>query len=186
MKNIVLFASGAGSNVQAIVDYFEQKNTVKPVLVVCNKPEAGVLNIAAKHHIPTLLIDREIFKSEQFSEQLMTYKPDLLVLAGFLWKIPEEVVKAFPNQIINIHPALLPKYGGKGMYGAKVHQAVIDNKEKESGITIHYVNEQYDEGNTIIQAHCSINDGDTPETLAQKIHQLEHHFFPRTIDFLLR
>ncbi len=186
MKNIVLFASGAGSNVQAIIDYFEPKKTVKPVLIVCNKPEAGVLKIAEKHNIPTVLINRESFKSETFIEQLLASKPDLIVLAGFLWKIPESLVKAFPNKIINIHPALLPKYGGKGMYGAHVHQAVIDNKEKESGITIHYVNENYDEGNTIVQAHCTINNEDTPESLAQKIHQLEHHFFPSTIDFLLR
>ncbi len=186
MKNIVLFASGAGSNVQAIIDFFRSGNTVRPVAVVCNKPEAGVLQIAAKEGIPSILIDRSSFKSEELLQQLQSLQPDLLVLAGFLWKIPESVVRAFPDKIINIHPALLPKYGGKGMYGMNVHQAVIDNAEKESGITIHYVNENYDEGNTIIQAHCSVSANDTSESLAQKIHQLEHYFFPRTIAFLLQ
>ena len=185
MKNIILFASGAGSNVKAIIEFFKDNKTVVPVAIVCNKPEAGVLKIAEAHNIPTILIDRNSFKSEAFVHQLQSLNPALLILAGFLWKVPDAVVAAFPNQIINIHPALLPKYGGKGMYGAYVHQAVIDNKEKESGITIHYVNEHYDEGNTIIQAHCTISENDTPESLAQKIHRLEHHFFPRTIEFLL-
>lgn len=186
MKNIILFASGAGSNVRAIIDFFKDNKEVVPVAIVCNKPEAGVLNIAKAHNIPTILIDRNSFKSEAFVEQLKAFNPSLLVLAGFLWKVPDAVVAAFPDKIINIHPALLPKYGGKGMYGSHVHQSVIDNKEKESGITIHYVNEHYDEGNTIIQAHCSISAMDTPESLAQKIHRLEHHFFPSTIEFLLQ
>ncbi len=185
MKNIILFASGAGSNVQAIIDFFKDNKEVVPVAIVCNKPEAGVLNIAKAHNIRTILIDRNSFKSEAFVEQLKAFNPSLLVLAGFLWKVPDAVVAAFPDKIINIHPALLPKYGGKGMYGSHVHQSVIDNQEKESGITIHYVNEHYDEGNTIIQAHCTITESDTPESLAQKIHRLEHHFFPRTIEFLL-
>ncbi len=185
MKNIILFASGAGSNVKAIIEFFKDNKEVVPVAIVCNKPEAGVLKIAEEQHIPTIMIDRNSFKSEAFVQQLQSYQPALLVLAGFLWKIPDTVVAAFPNQIINIHPALLPKYGGKGMYGMHVHETVINSKEKESGITIHYVNEHYDEGNTIIQAHCTISEGDTPESLAQKIHRLEHHFFPRTIEFLL-
>lgn len=185
MKNIILFASGAGSNVKAIIEFFKDNKEVVPVAIVCNKPEAGVLKIAEAHHIPTILIDRNSFKSEAFVQQLRSFNPTMLILAGFLWKVPDAVVAAFPNQIINIHPALLPKYGGKGMYGMHVHEAVINNKEKESGITIHYVNEHYDEGNTIIQAHCTITESDTPESLAQKIHRLEHHFFPRTIEFLL-
>lgn len=186
MKNIVLFASGAGSNVQAIINYFEGNKMVRPIAVVCNKPGAGVLEIAAYHNIPTLLIDRTIFKSEVFLEQLQSLKPDLIVLAGFLWKIPDHIVQAFPNKIINIHPALLPKYGGKGMYGAFVHEAVISNKEKESGITIHYVNEHYDDGNTILQAHCTVAAHDDGASLAQKIHKLEHFYFPRAIEFLLK
>lgn len=186
MKNIVLFASGAGSNVQAIIDFFKDKNTVRPAAVICNKPGAGVLTIAENNGIPTILIDKSSFRSDEFLEQVRSFEPDLLVLAGFLWKVPDHLVAAFPDKIINIHPALLPNYGGKGMYGMHVHEAVIANKEKESGITIHYVNEHYDEGNTIIQAHCSINDKDDPESLAKKIHQLEHYFFPRIIEFLLR
>lgn len=186
MKNIVLFASGAGSNVQAIIDFFKDKNTVKPVAIICNKPEAGVLTIAENNDIPGILIDRNSFRSDELLEQIRSLEPELLVLAGFLWKVPDHLVAAFPDKIINIHPALLPKYGGKGMYGKHVHEAVIANKEKESGITIHYVNEHYDEGNTIIQAHCSIDEQDDPQSLAQKIHRLEHHFFPRTIEFLLK
>lgn len=186
MKNIILFASGAGSNVQAIIDYFEGKNIARPVAIVCNKPGAGVLQIAEKYSIPVEMIDRESFKSEEFINKINTYNPDLLILAGFLWKVPSNLVEKYPNKIINIHPALLPKYGGKGMYGMHVHNAVIEHKEKESGITIHYVNEHYDEGNTIVQAHCSINETDTPESLAHKIHKLEHFYFPRTIEFLLK
>ncbi|RYD97651.1 MAG: phosphoribosylglycinamide formyltransferase [Sphingobacteriales bacterium] len=186
MKNIILFASGAGSNVKAIIEFFKDDKSVVPVAIVCNKPEAGVLKIAAAHNIPAILIDRNSFKAEAFVAQLQSFNPAMLILAGFLWKVPDALVAAFPDQIINIHPALLPKYGGKGMYGMHVHEAVINNKEKESGITIHYVNEHYDEGNTIIQAHCTITENDTPESLAQKIHRLEHHFFPSTIAYLLK
>lgn len=186
MKNIILFASGAGSNVQAILDYFEGKSIAKPVAIVCNKAGAGVLNIAEKHNIPVEMINKERFLSEEFINKINTYNPDLLILAGFLWKIPSALVEQYPGKIINIHPALLPKYGGKGMYGMNVHNTVIEQKEKESGITIHYVNEHYDEGNVIVQAHCSIAEGDTPEQLAQNIHKLEHFYFPRTIEFLLK
>lgn len=186
MKNIILFASGAGSNVQAILDYFEGKNMVKPVAIVCNKAGAGVLGIAEKYNIPVEMINKERFSSEEFINKINTYKPDLLILAGFLWKIPSGFVEKYPGKIINIHPALLPKYGGKGMYGMNVHNTVIEQKEKESGITIHYVNEHYDEGNVIVQAHCTIAENDTPEQLAQNIHKLEHFYFPRTIEFLLK
>ncbi|RQO30236.1 phosphoribosylglycinamide formyltransferase [Taibaiella sp. KBW10] len=186
MKNIILFASGAGSNVQAIIDYFEGKNTVKPVAIVCNKPEAGVLQIAQKYQIPVEMIDKQSFSSDEFMNKLNTYSPDLLVLAGFLWKIPAILVQKYPGKIINIHPALLPNFGGKGMYGMHVHNAVIAQKEPESGITIHYVNEHYDEGNIIVQAHCKIEPSDTPEDLAHKIHHLEHFYFPKAIEFLLK
>lgn len=185
MHQLILFASGRGSNVQAIIDFFGSNNKVKPALIVCNNPEAGVLEIAARHKVPTLIIDRKSFKEPDFVAQLQKYSPSLIVLAGFLWKVPEVVVQAFPNKIINIHPALLPKYGGKGMYGHNVHAAVVAAQEKESGITIHYVNEHYDEGATILQAHCTLAKEDTPETLASKIHQLEHFYFPRAIEFLL-
>ena len=187
MSNLILFASGAGSNVQAIINYFETSDTPVTIkCIVCNKPEAGVLKIAENHNIPVEMITKTSFNEAAFVATMESYQPDMLILAGFLWKIPELLVKAFPNKIINIHPALLPKYGGKGMYGHHVHEAVVAAKEQESGITIHYVNEHYDEGATIVQAHCKVTSEDTPDDVAHKIHKLEHHFFPRTIEFLLK
>lgn len=185
MKNIILFASGSGTNVEAIVSYFEGKNLAHAVAIVCNNPEAGVIERAKRLNIPLIQIDRAKFKSEDFLQELQQLQPDLLVLAGFLWKVPEHIVKAFPDKIVNIHPALLPKYGGKGMYGHYVHEAVIANSEKESGITIHYVNEHYDEGNIIVQARCRVEKDDNGDSLAARIHHLEHFFFPRTIEYLL-
>ena len=185
MHSIIIFASGGGSNAAAIIDYFKGNGKASVSLIVCNKPGAGVLNIAVREGIPFLLIDRDAFNGSALIEQLKSHSPSLIVLAGFLWKIPAPLVSAFPAQIINIHPALLPAYGGKGMHGANVHQAVIDNKESESGITIHYVNEVYDSGNIIVQAHCSVRAGDTPVSLASRVLKLEHFYFPRTIEFLL-
>ncbi|WP_118952414.1 phosphoribosylglycinamide formyltransferase [Taibaiella helva] len=185
MHQLVVFASGKGSNVQAILDYFQSPDKVRIALIVCNNPEAGVLDIAKTRQIPVQLIDRNAFRDPGFVEKLRSYSPSLLVLAGFLWKVPDNVVQAFPGRIINIHPALLPKYGGKGMYGQHVHQAVVAAGEKESGITIHYVNEHYDEGGAILQARCTLVAEDTHESLASRIHKLEHYFFPRTIEFLL-
>ncbi|MFT4061931.1 MAG: phosphoribosylglycinamide formyltransferase [Edaphocola sp.] len=185
MQQLILFASGRGSNVQAIMDYFAQNGGAQVALVVCNNATAGVLDIAHEHNIPVALIDRKRFAEDAFVALLQQYNPSLLVLAGFLWKVPDAVVAAFPGKIVNIHPALLPKYGGKGMYGAHVHEAVIAAQEKESGITIHFVNEHYDEGTTIVQAHCVVTGNDTAGSLAGKIHRLEHFFFPRTIAFLL-
>ena len=184
MHSLIIFASGAGSNAKAIIDYFKKTETAKVSLIVCNKVGAGVLDIAEQENIPVLLIDKEKIKAHGFVDQLLAEKPSLIVLAGFLWKIPEAIVQHFDNKIINIHPALLPKYGGKNMYGSNVHKAVIAAKEKESGITIHYVNEVYDEGKVIVQAHCNISTDDDV-TLAKKIHYLEHFYFPRTIEFLL-
>lgn len=186
MHQLILFASGRGSNVQAIIDYFQENAIAQVALIVCNNPQAGVLEIAKTHNIPVSLVDRASFKEEEFVNLLETYNPSLLVLAGFLWKVPNTVVEAFPDKIINIHPALLPAYGGKGMYGAHVHEAVIAAGEKESGITIHYVNEHYDEGNIILQAHCRIAPEDTPASLAENIHKLEHFFFPKTVAYLLQ
>ncbi len=183
--NIILFASGRGSNIRAILDYFKDNPAFVPRLIVCNKPDIGAIDIARDHGIPHVIIDRQNFKSVEFLEKIISLEPSLLILAGFLWKIPDALVQAFPNRIINIHPALLPRYGGKGMYGEHVHRSVIDAQEKESGITIHYVNEHYDEGNLICQVHCPVIPGDTPDTLAGRIHRLEHYFFPRTIEFLL-
>ncbi|MBS1772442.1 MAG: phosphoribosylglycinamide formyltransferase [Bacteroidetes bacterium] len=186
MHSLIIFASGRGSNAQAIIDYFKKNGGAKVSLIVSNKADAGVLDIAKNEHIPFLIIDKHTINEALLVEQLIDSNPSLIILAGFLWKVPDAVLNAFPGRIINIHPALLPKYGGKGMYGHHVHEAVIAAKEKESGITIHYVNEHYDEGNIITQARCSITGTDTPDSLAYKIHKLEHYFFPRTIEFLLK
>ncbi len=185
MKNVILFASGGGSNVQAILDYFSGNNKVHFPLIVCNKAQAGVLDIAEREGIDFLLIDRTTFKSEVFLDNLEAYDADLLVLAGFLWKIPTFLIKAYDRKIINIHPSLLPKYGGKGMYGSHVHQAVIENKEVESGITIHLVNEEYDKGTILLQKKVEVLGYDTPETLANKIHVLEHEWFSQVIESLI-
>jgi formyltetrahydrofolate-dependent phosphoribosylglycinamide formyltransferase len=185
--HLAIFASGAGSNAQKIIDHFRNSTTIKVSLIVCNKPEAGVLNIAAKEDIPVLLIEKEkFFRGNSYVDELKEHKSDLIVLAGFLWKIPLPIIKAFPGRIVNIHPALLPKYGGKGMYGNFVHEAVLLAKEKESGITIHYVDEHYDNGDMIFQAKCEVLENDTPQTLAQRIHKLEHEYYPRVIEGLLK
>ena len=182
-KRIAIFASGAGSNAQKIIEYLQLNKKIQVALIVCNKPEAGVLQIAKKNNIPTLLLEKEqFFRGDAYVGYLKNYQIDFIVLAGFLWKIPEALITAYPNNIINIHPALLPKYGGKGMYGNFVHEAVIANKETESGITIHFVNEHFDEGKHIFQAKCAVVAKDTSESLAAKIHQLEHEHFPRIIE----
>lgn len=182
-KHIAIFASGAGSNAQKIIDHFNSGDrNAKIVLIVCNKPGAGVLKIAEKENIPALIIERKKFYEDAFLDELNSYKIDLIVLAGFLWKVPDLLVRSYPNKIINIHPALLPKYGGKGMYGSKVHEAVIHSKEKESGITIHWVDEIYDHGKIIFQVKCNVDEKDTPETLAEKIHELEHEHYPKVIE----
>ncbi len=185
--NIAIFASGAGSNAQKIIDHFKNSDLVKISLIVCNKPGAGVLAIATKENIPVLLIEKEKFiHANAYTDELKAKKIDLIVLAGFLWKIPDRLIKAFPRKIINIHPALLPKFGGKGMYGNFVHQAVINAGEIESGITIHYVDEHYDNGDTIFQARCAVLESDTPESLAQRIHLLEHAHYPAIIEQLTK
>ncbi|MFY0252842.1 phosphoribosylglycinamide formyltransferase [Chitinophaga sp. 30R24] len=186
MKNIAIFASGAGSNAQKIIDHFRGSDKARVALIVCNKPGAGVLAIAAHEGIPSILIEREgFFHSDKYVQLLKEQQTDLVVLAGFLWKIPANLVQAFPNRIINIHPALLPKYGGKGMYGHFIHEAVVAAGEKESGITIHYVNEKYDDGEMILQERCIITPDDTPETVAQKVQALEHQWFPVIVERLL-
>jgi phosphoribosylglycinamide formyltransferase 1 len=186
MKNIAIFASGEGTNAQNIIDYFRDSNAVKASLIVCNKPQANVLNRAKAENIPQLIITREDFyNSNRVIDSLKNAHTDWIILAGFLWLIPESLIDAFPNKIINIHPALLPKFGGKGMYGGKVHEAVIASQEKESGITIHYVNKEYDKGAIILQAKCAIEPADTAESLATKIHALEKEYLPKTIEKLL-
>jgi phosphoribosylglycinamide formyltransferase-1 len=186
MKQIAIFASGAGSNAKRIIDHFRNHPDIKVSLIVCNKPGAGVLGIAEQANIPSLIIDKEqFFRGNAYVDELKEKKIDFIVLAGFLWKIPSALVKAYTQHIINIHPALLPKYGGKGMYGQHVHAAVIAAGDKESGITIHYVDELYDHGQVIFQASCPVSTEDTPETLAKKIHLLEYEHFPRIIEDII-
>lgn len=186
MKNIAIFASGAGSNAQKIIDHLKGNDKAAVTLILCNKPGAGVFTIAENEHIPSVLIEKErFFKSDEYINILKDANIDLVVLAGFLWKVPANLVQAFPDHIINIHPALLPKYGGKGMYGHFVHDAVIAAKETESGITIHFVNEKYDDGATILQERCTITPDDTPETLAKKVQVLEHKYYPLIVEQLL-
>lgn len=185
-SRIAIFASGAGSNAQKIIDHFRNHASIRISLIVCNNPRAGVLQIAAKENIPSLLIDKETFLNDDiYIKELQDERIDLIVLAGFLWKVPVALIKAFPEKIINIHPALLPKFGGNGMYGTAVHEAVITNKETESGITIHYVDELYDHGKIIFQAKCPVFENDTIDTLAQRIHGLEHEHYPKIISELV-
>jgi formyltetrahydrofolate-dependent phosphoribosylglycinamide formyltransferase len=184
--HLAIFASGAGSNAQKIIDHFRNDPSVRIALIICNNPSAGVLAIAAKENIPSLLIEKEkFFRGDGYLPELKQREIDFIVLAGFLWKLPSALIRAYPRKIINIHPALLPKYGGKGMYGENVHSSVINAGEKESGITIHYVDEHYDHGDIIFQASCPLAAGDTPATLSQRIHQLEHEHYPRVIEKLL-
>jgi formyltetrahydrofolate-dependent phosphoribosylglycinamide formyltransferase len=182
--NIAIFASGTGGNANAIIEAAQQKAVhYKVALIVTNKKDAGVLQIATQHNIATLVIDKEAFiNSDIYIYLLQQHKVEFIALAGFLWKMPLTFVKAYENKIINIHPALLPKYGGKGMYGKYVHQAVLTNKEKQSGITIHYVNEVYDAGQIIFQATCTVDDKETLDTLTQKIHQLEHEHYWKILE----
>ena len=183
MQQIAIFASGAGSNAKKIIEYFHGHKGITVSLIVYNKPGAGVVSIAEQADIPTLLIEKEkFFRGNAYIDELKERGIGFIVLAGFLWKIPDALIKAYPGKIINIHPALLPNYGGKGMYGGFVHEAVITNKEKESGITIHYVDEHYDHGDIIFQARCAIEEGDSPEMLAKKIHLLEHEYYPKIIE----
>lgn len=181
---IVIFASGSGTNAENIIEYFKGNSLVSISKVICNKKEAKVVLRAKKHNVPSQIITKEELHSDEFLNTLEE-QADLIVLAGFLLKIPDSMVETFPDKIINIHPALLPKYGGKGMYGMHVHKAVVANKESESGITIHYVNEHYDEGAIIFQKRVALQPTDTPEMVAEKIHELEQENFPRVIDELV-
>ena len=186
MHNLVIFASGRGSNARAIHDYFTLTGGARVALVVANKAGLGVLNWAESAGIPTVVADGKTMASESFVELLQSYKPSLLVLAGFIRMVPESIVKAFSNNIVNIHPALLPKFGGKGMWGEHVHTAVLAAGEAESGLTIHRVTAEYDEGAVLLQAHCPVMPTDTPDTLAARVLRLEHWYYPRVIDFLLK
>ncbi len=186
MQQIAIFASGAGSNAREIIRHFRNHPTIRISLIVCNKPGAGVLQIANNEKIPALLLEKDtFFRGDGYVDSLKEFGIDVIILAGFLWKIPDALIKAYPGKIVNIHPALLPKYGGKGMYGAHVHESVIAAGEKESGITIHYVDEYYDHGQPIFQTTVDIEPTDTPESLAEKIHQLEHKYYPVIIEEIL-
>ena len=185
MKKIVLFASGNGSNAENIILHFKNIEQTKVIAVFSNNPEAKVLDRAKSQLVATFTFNKLELLEGQVLEKLQQLQPDLIVLAGFLLKFPEAIINAFPNKVINVHPALLPKYGGKGMYGMHVHQAVLANKEKETGITIHYVNEHYDEGEFIFQKAVSIESCTTAEEIAAKIHELEMCYFPQVIEDLL-
>lgn len=184
---LAVFASGAGSNALKIIQYFRNQPGIIISLVVCNKPGAGVLKIAENEGVETLMLEKErFFRGDGFVPVLKEKNIDFIILAGFLWKIPISLIKAFPSRIINIHPALLPKYGGKGMYGNFVHEAVLNAEETKSGITIHLVDEQYDHGDHLFQISIPVLPGDTPETLANRIHVLEHEHYPVQIEKFIK
>ena len=185
MKKVLLFASGTGSNVENIIQYFKKNDDIIVVGVFTNNPHAKVLEKAKRYDVPTLIFNKEELSEGFVLDKVAELKPDLIVLAGFLWKFPEHIIAEYPNKIINIHPALLPKYGGKGMYGMNVHNAILENKETETGITIHYVNEHYDEGEFIFQQKVNIEDCASAEEIAVKIHELEHKHFPEVIERLI-
>lgn len=185
-KRIVIFASGSGTNAENIIKHFQQTELAEVIFVLSNKPDAKVLERAKNLNVETLLFTKEELSSEEgVLKTLKGVAPDLIVLAGFLLKFPEIIITEFPNKIINIHPALLPKYGGKGMYGSAVHEAVVKNKDAETGISIHYVNENYDEGAIIAQKTVQLSKADTPDTVAAKVHELEYEWFPKIIEEVL-
>ncbi len=185
MKKIALFASGSGTNVENIINYFENKSIENKYLILVNNQKAKVIEKAEKRNVPFMIFDRSMLNDGIISQKLQEFQPDLIVLAGFLWKFPESIIKEYTNKVINIHPALLPKYGGKGMYGHFVHEAVVENKDPETGITIHFVNENYDEGAIIFQASTPVSPEFTPEDVAKAVQVLEHKHFPEVIDKLL-
>lgn len=187
MKRIAIFASGSGSNAENIAHFFKDDPEVEISLLLTNNPEAGVIKRARRLHIPVVVFDRKTFyESDRIEKLLVNQKIDLVVLAGFMMLIPPTLVSAFPNRMVNIHPALLPKYGGKGMYGHFVHEAVVAAGEKESGITIHFVNDMYDEGAVIFQASCEVTRYDSPDEVARKVQELEHRHFPEVVKELLK
>lgn len=181
-QKLAIFASGSGTNAEAIMNRFADHSSIEVSKVYSNNPDAFVLERAKKHNIPSVVFNKQELYSEEFKNSLVDEGFHLIVLAGFMWLVPSEIVGAFKNKIVNIHPALLPSYGGKGMYGHFVHIAVLNNQEKESGITIHYVNEKYDEGDIIFQAKCQVKETDDPDSLANRIHKLEHQYYPEVIE----
>ncbi|MGB6268275.1 MAG: phosphoribosylglycinamide formyltransferase [Olleya sp.] len=187
MKRVVIFASGSGSNAENLIRFFQNSDHASVIQVLTNNPHAKVLDRCKKLKVSALSFNKTAFtETEDVLNILKSSNPDLIVLAGFLWKFPENILKHFPNKVINVHPALLPKFGGKGMYGMHVHEAVVANKETETGITIHYVNENYDEGAIIFQAKCDVLASDSAQDVADKIHELEMEHFPKVVDKLLK
>ena len=189
MIKIAIFASGSGTNAQRITEYFREKSALITVdLILSNKPDAWVLERARTLSVSCVSFSRhEFYESNRIPDLLKEHTIEYVILAGFLWLVPDSLLKAYSGRILNIHPALLPGYGGKGMYGMKVHEAVISNGDKESGISIHLVNEHYDEGQILFQSKCSIEKTDTPESLAERIHALEYRYFPEVIEeYILR
>jgi phosphoribosylglycinamide formyltransferase-1 len=180
-RKIAIFASGSGSNAENIINYFSGRSDVSFPFILCNKKDAFVHERAKKLNVPSITFDKIQLENGEILSLLQKEEIDFIVLAGFLLKVPENIILAYPDKIVNIHPALLPKYGGKGMYGMKVHEAVVANGEKESGITIHYVNERYDEGAIIAQYKCEVLPGDSAEDVARKIHELEYEYFPKVV-----
>lgn len=186
MKKIAIFASGSGSNAENIINYFSENKDINIELILSNKINAFVLERAKKHNIETNIFNREDFYStDKILDTLQEKNIDYIILAGFLWLVPPNILSAFENKVINIHPALLPKYGGKGMYGNNIHKAVIKNQDRKTGITIHFVNEKYDEGNIIFQIECGVSRNDTFKTIAKKVLKLEHEFFPKIIEEII-
>ena len=185
MNKIVIFASGSGTNAENIIKHFGNLDCGRVVAVFTNNPNAKVIDRAQKYQVPTQIFSKADFIEGKVLQKINTFQPDWIVLAGFLLKLPQSIIEAYPNKIINIHPALLPKYGGKGMYGMNVHRAVVENKETETGITIHFVNENYDEGNIIFQKEVALSATDSPENVAEKIHELEQCYFPEVIEKLI-
>ena len=185
MKKLSIFVSGNGTNLQRIAEYFKGNPDVEIVNVVCNNPQAYSIQRAKNLGIPVRMINKQEFNSPEFTKEMSDLKLDLIVLAGFLWKVPASLIQGYPKKIVNIHPALLPKYGGKGFYGEHVHEAVVTAKEPFSGITIHYVNEIYDNGEFILQAYTKLDANETPDSLAAKIHKLEQAYYPVAIEQVL-
>lgn len=179
---LAILASGNGTNAEAIMRYFQHHEKIRVALLLSNNPEAFALKRATKFTIPTRVFNREQFKGQEIVRWLKEEGVTHVVLAGFLWLVPPSLLHAFPNKIINIHPSLLPKHGGKGMYGDRVHEAVKDSGDKKSGITIHLVNENFDEGRIIFQAECTVDSADTPQSIAAKVHALEHLHYPRVLE----
>ncbi len=181
MKHLVIFASGAGSNAENIITHFNNGSVANVVAVFTNNPNAGVIDRAKNHNVPVIIFTKDELLSDVVLNKVRSFNPALIVLAGFLLKIPQHIINGFRGKIINVHPALLPKYGGRGMYGMNVHRAVLENNESETGISIHYVDEHYDNGDLIFQARINVDDCVTPDEIAQRIHNLEHEHFPEVI-----